>query len=56
MKRFASLSLALGALLGLSACGNMDPDIDTVQSELIGSGTVIHIGDSYSAGVDSAAI
>lgn len=51
MKRFASLSLALGALLGLSACGNMDPDIDTVQSELIGSGTVIHIGDSYSAGV-----
>ena len=51
MKRFAFLSLALGAFLGLSACGNMDPDIDTVQSELIGSGTVIHIGDSYSAGV-----
>lgn len=51
MKRFAFLSLALSAVLGLSACGNMDPDIDSVQSELIGSGTVIHIGDSYSAGV-----
>lgn len=51
MKRSLLSATLFSLSLGLGACGGVEEDLDSTQSALIGSGTVIHIGDSYSAGV-----
>ncbi len=51
MKKWSASVLAVGSLLGWVGCGGSPDDIASLRSELIGSGTVIQIGDSYSSGV-----
>jgi lysophospholipase L1-like esterase len=52
MMRRSVSAVAFSLLCGVAACGGVpEEDTGTRASFLIGSGTVIHIGDSYSSGV-----